>query len=921
MGTTPRVQDQPRSADDDVDLPGLLQQQLRSRGGLAAWTVLIDGVWCRVAPHGHRQRAQGWKLHVSATLPSAPTVLARALPVLLDAGCAFKFAATRGDVAELNTAHTPRGSSGKFVTAYPTDDRQAVVLAAGLHEATDGLAGPRILSDHPYRPGSLVHYRYGSFVDQRELSNDGIYRDVVYGPSGESSDDRRAARFAPPSWAPPVFGTEPAPDRAASKPRAVLLHGRFAVREAIRHANKGGVYRAHDLDHDVDVVIKEARPHVAVSPDGTDARDALRHEAQVLDVLAPLGICPSPIAVFDQGEHVFLVEELVPGVPLRRWALDGVRRNGIRAQLPAALPVAAELVSLLAATYAAGLVVRDFNPNNLIVRADGRLALLDLELAAIPGAASHYRAGGTPGYSAPEQFAGAAPAPTADLFSLGATIFFLLTGADPVLGEDEPATRPLPRRLADWLSVGVAAGLPAELRSLIVTLLADEPADRGDLALAGDTIAACIERTKHLAGQVNAQPSPVPATTESGTGEISDDEVEEAIDGIRTDLLRSMTPHDTEQLWPMAKSGVRNDPCNVQHGAAGVLAALTHCYRLSGDQRLPDVLATACDWIDRRRRIDPSRPPGLYFGSAGIAWALYDAGRAIRSAEITRRAVELAWSLPIEWPNPDLTHGTAGLGLTSLHLWQETGEIGFARRAAGSAHALLRSMRELGTGPGWEAPGSFDSVFAGQHHYGFAHGNAGIGYFLLACSAAHPLPMPTRRACLRGATAAASTLFGTALDIDGGARWGSGPGAEDVPLPYWCSGSAGVGTFLLRYGKATADARALRLAERAGRSAALHCWSGPLGQCHGVAGNAEYLLDLAALTGRPEFTVQARTLTRVIFARRCHRDGSTVFPDDTNDFSAEWAGGESGLLAFLLRLRHGGARRWMAEPPSWTVTR
>jgi len=60
--------------------------------GGGGWSLRVGAMWCVVRPAGRALRSQGWKLHVSATPLSAPDVLARALPVLLGQGCAFKFA-------------------------------------------------------------------------------------------------------------------------------------------------------------------------------------------------------------------------------------------------------------------------------------------------------------------------------------------------------------------------------------------------------------------------------------------------------------------------------------------------------------------------------------------------------------------------------------------------------------------------------------------------------------------------------------------------------------------------------------------------------------------------------------------------------------------------------------------------------------
>lgn len=908
----------PGTAGGEYLLPAL-QHTLRSRDDGDNWQLVVTGLWCQVAQRGHQWRTQGWKLHVSATVPLADTVFARVLPVRLEAGCAFKFAATLEALAEVNSGHAPRGAASKFLTVYPDRDADVPELAAALHRHTNDLAGPLILSDRPYQPGSLVHYRYGSFVDQKVLCNDGFYRDVVYSPTGEPVEDRREARFAPPPWAPPIFPSQEA-TRTAQHPagsRPILLAGRFLVREAIRHANKGGVYRACEQNGGTDVVIKEARPHVAVTPAGSDARDTLRTEARVLATLAPLGITPRVVALFEQGEHVFLAEELIAGIPLRRWVLDRVRQHGgTVSHLTAVLPLAERLVLLLQTIHQAGLVVRDFNPNNIMVLGDmdlgagglgdGQLRLIDLELAAAPDAVD-YLVGGTPGYSAPEQMRGAAPAMSADLFSLGAVIGFVLTGADPVMPEDQPAGRALGQRLERWLSTLLRGDeLRAGARQLVLGLMHDQPDLRWSLTNARDAL------------QDLSRASTAPISRSAPDESLSDGQWEEAVEGIVSHLLATMTPNEPEHLWPMAGSVSNNDPCNVAHGAAGVLGALTWYYELTGDQRLPTALATAGGWIERRLRADAFRPPGLYFGLAGTVWALHDAARIVADDGLTERATQLALSLPLSWPNPDLTHGTAGLGITALHLWQTTGDEQFAHRTQRSAETLIGSMVRFPEGVGWQTSTSFDSLFAGEHSYGFAHGAAGIGYFLLAAGASPALPSAIRQDCLTAAEQAGETLMGTVLDADGGARWCDGPGSEAHPMPYWCSGSAGVGTFLVRLSRETGNGQAGKLADLAARSAALHAPPGPLGQCHGMAGNGELLLDMAQAMGdQAGYRSSAHDIAHRIFARRIYRHGATVFPDEHNKVTAEWGSGLSGILAFLLRLTHGGSRRWMADAAGW----
>ncbi len=143
-------------------LPGIVDGVLHRRGA-TGWAVEQGEFWCSVRPRGHRSGEQGWKLHLSATPLSAALVLAVAADVLIAERASFKFAGALDRVALLTGGRADRGGGGKFITVYPDAPELFRRLARRLHTATLGLRGPRILSDQPYAPGSLVHYRYGVF--------------------------------------------------------------------------------------------------------------------------------------------------------------------------------------------------------------------------------------------------------------------------------------------------------------------------------------------------------------------------------------------------------------------------------------------------------------------------------------------------------------------------------------------------------------------------------------------------------------------------------------------------------------------------------------------------------------------------------------------------------------------------------------
>ncbi|MFI7690151.1 class IV lanthionine synthetase LanL [Nonomuraea sp. NPDC049655] len=887
-------------------------QQPTGQAAIAGWEIHPGTPWTYVTPVDSVQRAQGWKLHVSATPLSAPLVLARVVEVLGRHRCAFKFASGLQEVAALLSRETPRGSVGKFVTVYPPNDRAAATIAEDLHAATYALSGPPILSDRAYRPGSLVHYRYGVFAAPSELGLDGAYVSRLTAPDGTKEIDRRAAWYSPPSWAACPFEPEQAPPEA-DRPEQVLLAGRFVVRKAVRHGAKGGVFLAEDRHEGGEVVIKQARPHLGASIDGRDMRDLLRHEARMLDLFGPPGVTARKVALFEQDGNLFLAQELLPGTTLSSWAGEHRRAGSDAAWQENVLRLSRSLVALVSTVHDQGYVLRDLTPNNVMITPERECRLIDLELAAVPGTVvqrSH-----TPGYAAPEQRAAAvhAPAPgrAADLYALGATLYHLCTASTPMLLDDDAlGGRSRDARLATLVGVATAGDpVATAMAPLLLGLMADDPEERWDL-----------RRAEEFLGELSGRDVPsVAADVRRLDGAGQDRLLHDGIAYIR----RAMSPEalaasrPTGALWPASGFGATADPCAVQYGSAGVLHLLASV--LAGDRALTPqarddagtVLREAAAWTIRRLEGEHRPSPGLYFGRAGIAWGLFEAGRRLGDEAVRAAGVEMALTLPVTWPNPDVCHGLAGTGLALLHFRRETGEARFGDRAGECADALIKAARHTDGAVLWPVPADFGSTLAGLVHYGFAHGVAGIATFLLAAGAALD-----RADCLETAVAAGETLLAAAEDRDGTAWWPDSPGGGGG-IPHWCSGSSGIGTFLVRLHAATGDPRFRQAAEGAAATVYARRLASGTSACHGLAGDGQFLLDLAAFLGEPRYRGQAEELAAVLWSRAVVRDGLLVTPDEGGTATGVgWNTGLAGVLSFLDRLRHGGPRPWTADDDS-----
>jgi tetratricopeptide (TPR) repeat protein/predicted Ser/Thr protein kinase len=237
--------------------------------------------------------------------------------------------------------------------------------------------------------------------------------------------------------------------------------GRYIVLDWLAAGSMGVVYSALDPELNRKVALKVLREDGAGRDDRSPMQDLLR-EAQAMAALAH----PNVVRVFDVGsidERVFLAMELVEGMTLAQW-LDARRRG--QGEIIAAFRAAG---SGLAAAHAAGLIHRDFKPDNVLVGNDGRICVTDFGLARhavgaprdIAGRRAHApgpgaggtRTGlaGTPAYMAPEQVRGQRVDARADQFSFAVALHEALHGERPFAGSDRMRTAPrggrVPRRL------------------------------------------------------------------------------------------------------------------------------------------------------------------------------------------------------------------------------------------------------------------------------------------------------------------------------------------------------------------------------------------------------------------------------------------------------------------------------------------
>ena len=287
-----------------------------------------------------------------------------------------------------------------------------------------------------------------------------------------------SARFCEQCGSPLVPAERPSSFATVSKAMPVsFAAGRYEVRRFLGEGGLKRVYQAYDRALDRDVAV------ATIKTEDLDAAglERVRREAQAM---GRLGNHPHIVTVYDIGEEdgrPFIVSQYMPG-----GSVDALVEGAAEHRLPVAeaVRIADEVCQALEHAHRQGIVHRDIKPANIWLGEDGRTRLGDFGLAAVAASPDRSRLTkegmmvGTVAYMAPEQALGQEVDARADLYSLGALLYELLTGRPPFVGPDAVSvisqqinTPPM----APWWH---NPAVPKELGGVVLELLAKTPEER-----------------------------------------------------------------------------------------------------------------------------------------------------------------------------------------------------------------------------------------------------------------------------------------------------------------------------------------------------------------------------------------------------------------------------------------------------------
>lgn len=865
-------------------------------------TPYQSNTWISV---GQTERIQGWKIHLSSTPDSSCQLLAKVLPLIKKQKLAFKVIKDVHLLELLNSGDLGLPQCGKFITIYPTTDRKAVDLAKKLLFLTQEFCGPAIPSD--LHLGGIVYTRYGAFNPVIKKNRFGEEEYYIQGEKNLLEDDTRTVPFKnPDNVTNPFKNLLPVNhdeiDGTQNKSKAIGPG--YLLLDVVKNHAKGAIYTGIDLRNQESVnvkIVKQGRHDYLADRHKRDIRDRLKKQEKLHMLLA--GEIPIPKAdpYFEYCDNGYLPLEYIEGENLENFVKTHSRNQpwfGLEITTQKILlTILVKLINALIKLHNKGYIHRDLTITNVLINKDNEVYILDLELAhRLNDHTTPPFSLGTPGFMSPQQEAEHEPAFTDDIYSLGCIILYILAGIEPgrfVFLNDAD----LRSRLNYF-----GSGLHKDFIQIISRCISNDPAHRPGL----EEILQSTENSIRILSSKkdNAlKHKPPPFLTKKQLREV----IRQGLSGIL-----HATAQNENGLWQspslnnMHQGHFLNGETKLElrrsanRGIAGVVYLLSRLSRygnLSTTNQLKSRAINALEWLFSGSISSDTGLPGLHFGEAGVTVAVAQsihAGILSKSDENIKKVLGDFILSKIDWH--DVTHGAAGQGLAAYccaDILQDKNLYILAERCA---KYIIQTQNQDGS---WQVPKGVRSI-EGKTFTGFAHGVAGIIYFL----AEH-----VYRTGNNDSKSALQKGIDWLLKIseinekENSIQW---PYSLDSPTKdwkWWCHGSPGIALSFLRlyelYKIPLYKDTAIRCLNT--HLPKIQCVN--LSQCHGLSGIGEIYLEAYRVLREEEWKERAQHIALTLYNLRKEEKRGWVWPvQDTKNITADLMTGCAGIVHFFLRL-------------------
>lgn len=246
----------------------------------------------------------------------------------------------------------------------------------------------------------------------------------------------------------------------------------YKISDKLGEGGMGVVYKAEDINLERSVALKFLPPHLSNQEE--DKKRFIR-EAKAASVLEHNNICTiHEISEAEDGQ-LFIVMSYLEGKTLRE------KIDTAPLKVEEAVDISIQIAEGLKFAHSKGIIHRDIKPANIMLTTDGTVKIMDFGLAKTGSSTKLTQMGttlGTFSYMSPEQSQGREVDQRADIWSLGASLFELLTGQLPFKGDYEQAVIYSILNQEPEPLTSLRSNIPLELERIVQKLLAKDPDER-----------------------------------------------------------------------------------------------------------------------------------------------------------------------------------------------------------------------------------------------------------------------------------------------------------------------------------------------------------------------------------------------------------------------------------------------------------
>lgn len=666
-------------------------REIRHLVPIKTWDIRRNGVWQYFNVKNINLSSQGWKIHISATPFNLIEVAKLVTQYLVNRKSSFKVLADYNAYSFINSKIQGRGSSGKFITIYPVSIDDFKIIIEDLYNLLKEFEGPYILSDNRYKDSRCVYYRYGGLKANIRKSYDGFDEYVIYDEKNNWIIDERHPYYVLPSWIEDPFQNEDWHIYNQETDNNDLLNNRYEITEAIQFSSTGGVYKAFDTQLNKTVIIKEARPFTDMDMSNIDSVHRMHSEKEFLIEFDNKLNIPQYIDSFEEWEHHFLVIEYIEGVTFAEYinkihpfmSLD--HNEDSKNYLIDLHDIWLNIAKQLKIVHKNGWVIGDLSTPNIMIKPDTHEPfLIDFEGA--------YQIGDTNRQLTTHGFAPTSK-PTEEIHSdIYGFCSMLLFSIFPVNSIQGLASKDEYKKLYDYLF-----GL-LNVNKDLNTLMDDVIFERFNMF-------ESMESVLEFLNNINLY---VEHTKSSSTN----NEIIAKVQNMKSDLLDSLKANmnfkNKDRLVSSDPTLFFTNKLGLAYGAGGIIHTLKYI-----DEEIPEDLL---GWVLDKDFSEMNN--GLYNGLSGLAWVFSEIGYHDLAAHILAEVFHTD-----EKSEFTMENGLVGIGLSSLKLFEDTGDLKWLELSDRIAGKIIEKT-DLD---------NFDgiSTFRNEKYLGLLKGSAGVAYLFL----------------------------------------------------------------------------------------------------------------------------------------------------------------------------------------------